>query len=153
MKRDMDDTSVEVGSGNVFADIGVSDPELELAKAKIVLRIADIIRARGWTQAEAAKVMGVDQPKVSLVVRGRSDYTLERLMSFLKRLGQGITINFDATVGLVEGGRISTAVARKRESIGFIKVVGAASPVVFAGGRAKKKDKNVGAPRAAKATR
>jgi predicted XRE-type DNA-binding protein len=95
MKRDLDDTSVTVGSGNVFADIGVTDPELALAKSQLASRIAFVIRARGWTQKRAAKEMGVDQPKVSAIVRGRlSNFTVDRLLHLLGRLGEAVEFRF-----------------------------------------------------------
>lgn len=82
-----------VGSGNVFADLGVRDPETALAKAKVAGRIAAVIERRGWTQQQAATVLGLDQPKVSLILRGRlRDFSLERLIGFLPRLDQDVAI-------------------------------------------------------------
>src|SRR6266478_4016010 len=78
---------VEAGSGNVFAD-------LALAKARLVQRIRDLIAARKLTQAKAAALLGLDQPKVSALVRGRLEgYSLERLFRFLNALGQGVEIS------------------------------------------------------------
>jgi predicted XRE-type DNA-binding protein len=92
---EIDDTSVTVGSGNVFADIGVADPETALKKARLAARIADVIEARGWTQVQAAEQMGIDQPKVSAVLRGRlSAFSIERLLGYLRRLGQGVEFRF-----------------------------------------------------------
>jgi len=120
MKRVLDDYSVTVRSGNVFADLGVPDPEIALAKAHIVVRISDVIRKRRLTQAQAARLMGITQPKVSAVIRGRSDYTMERLMGFLSRLGQGITINVDHA-----GGKAAGVSRKAREnSGGYIRVTG-----------------------------
>src|SRR3954447_2468762 len=98
MKRDLDDTSVTVGSGNVFADIGARDPDLSLAKAQFASRIREIIRERGWTQIKAAQVMGVDQPKVSAIVRGQvRSFTLDRLLSFLTRLDVTVSFTLNTT--------------------------------------------------------
>lgn len=60
-----------IGSGNVFADLGVRNPEEALAKAELANKISVLIRERGLTQAKAAKLLGIDQPKVSMLLRGR----------------------------------------------------------------------------------
>ncbi len=61
---------IERGSGNVFADLGIPNPDLALAKAELVRRIRDVIAERKLTQAKAAELLGLDQPKVSTLVRG-----------------------------------------------------------------------------------
>lgn len=84
---------VEPGSGNVFADLGFSNPDLALAKAELVQRIRDLIGERKLTQTQAAKLLGLDQPKVSALVRGRAQgYSLDRLFRFLTALGQRVEI-------------------------------------------------------------
>jgi predicted XRE-type DNA-binding protein len=89
-KRELDYT---VSSGNVFADLGLSNPEEALAKAELANKIIELIRERRLTQVQAAKVLGVDQPKVSALLRGNlTGFSLERLMRFLLRLGQDIRI-------------------------------------------------------------
>jgi predicted XRE-type DNA-binding protein len=81
------------GSGNIFADLGVANPEEAQAKADLVDRIVDIIQERKLTQVQAGKVLGVDQPKVSALMRGRlTDFSLERLLRFLLLLGQNVHI-------------------------------------------------------------
>ena len=86
-----------VGSGNVFADLGLPNPEEALAKAELAHKIAELIRAKGLTQMQAAKLLSVDQPKVSALLRGRlSGFSLERLMRFLLMLGQDIKITVQA---------------------------------------------------------
>jgi predicted XRE-type DNA-binding protein len=83
----------EVSSGNVFADLGLRNPEVLLAKADLVYEISRTIEARGLTQAEAAEILGVDQPKVSALVRGRLDgFSMERLYRYLNALGKDIEI-------------------------------------------------------------
>ena len=73
-----------VSSGNVFADLGVPNPEEALAKAELAHKIIVLIRERGLTQVQAAKLLGIDQPKVSALIRGRlTGFSLERLMRFL----------------------------------------------------------------------
>jgi predicted XRE-type DNA-binding protein len=80
-------------SGNVFADLGVPAPEDALAKAELARRISHLIEARGLTQAQAAKLLGIDQPKISALKRGRlAGFSLERLMRCLILLGQDVEI-------------------------------------------------------------
>src|SRR5438132_6415526 len=84
---------VERGSGNVFADLGLANPDLALAKAELVGRIRELIEERKLTQAKAGKLLGLDQPKVSALVRGRVEgYSIDRLFRFLTALGQRVEI-------------------------------------------------------------
>lgn len=81
------------GSGNVFADLGLPDAEERLAKAELAIKIAEILRRQRLTQMKAAAVLGVDQPKVSALIRGRmSGFSIERLLRFLLRLGADVSI-------------------------------------------------------------
>ena len=94
-KRELDYT---VSSGNVFADLGLPNPEELLAKAELAHKITVLIRERGLTQARAAKLLKVDHPKVSALIRGRlTGFSIERLMRFLLLLGQDIRITVEAT--------------------------------------------------------
>lgn len=94
-KRELDYT---VSSGNVFADLGLPNPEELLAKAELAHKITVLIRQRGLTQAQAAKLLRVDQPKVSALIRGRlTGFSIERLMRLLLLLGQDIRITVEAT--------------------------------------------------------
>jgi len=84
---------IEEGSENVFADLGLSNPDLALAKAELVQRIRELIEERKLTQVMAAKLLGLDQPKVSALVRGRVEgYSMDRLFRFLTALGQRVEI-------------------------------------------------------------
>jgi predicted XRE-type DNA-binding protein len=84
---------IEQGSGNVFADLGFSNPDLALAKAELVQRIRELIKERKLSQVSAAKLLGIDQPKVSALVRGRVEgYSIDRLFRFLTALGQRVEI-------------------------------------------------------------
>jgi len=84
---------VLVGSGNVFRDVGLKNPDDLLAKAKLAARIVQILEERKLSQTRAAKLLGVDQPKVSLIYRGRlDDFSVERLMRFLTALHRDIRI-------------------------------------------------------------
>ncbi len=81
-------------SGNVFADLGLPHPEEALAKAEIASKIQDIITERKLTQAQAAKILEISQPKVSLLLRGfLTNFSLERLLRFLNDLGQDVYIS------------------------------------------------------------
>lgn len=89
----MSEIEYEVSSGNVFRDLGFEAPEEELARAEFAHRIATIIEDRGLTQAEAAALMGINQPKVSALVRGHLEgFSFERLARYLIALGQDIEI-------------------------------------------------------------
>lgn len=80
-------------SGNVFADLGLPNPEERLVKATLAIEISRTIKTRKLTQHAAAKLMGIDQPKVSHVLTGRlAGYSTERLMGFLTALGRDIEI-------------------------------------------------------------
>jgi predicted XRE-type DNA-binding protein len=86
-------TRVEASSGNVFADLGLPEPDELLAKAELARRICASITERGLTQEEAATVLGVDQPKVSALMRGKlSGFSTDRLFRFLNALGQDVEI-------------------------------------------------------------
>src|SRR3954468_20805797 len=87
------DETVEASSGNGFADLGLKKPEELLAKAELVQRIADIIAERKLTQVGAAKILGIDQPKVSALLRGKLErFSLDRLFRFLNALGSDVEI-------------------------------------------------------------
>jgi predicted XRE-type DNA-binding protein len=82
-----------MGSENVFKDLGVSAPEAALAKAELTARIAEIIAGRKLTQAAAAEILGMDQPKVSALLRGRlAGFSTDRLLRFLTALGRDVEI-------------------------------------------------------------
>jgi len=83
----------KAGIGNVFADLGLGDAGEHLVKAGLVVRINRIIRQRRLTQAAAAQIIGIDQPKVSAMLAGQSrGYSVERLMRFLVALGHDVEI-------------------------------------------------------------
>jgi predicted XRE-type DNA-binding protein len=85
--------SIERSSGNVFADLGLKNPEELLAKAELVQRIADIIAERKLTQVRAAKLLGIDQPKVSALLQGKlRGFSTDRLFRFLNALGRDVEI-------------------------------------------------------------
>jgi predicted XRE-type DNA-binding protein len=84
---------VHRGSGNVFADLGLADAEKLKIKTGLVIEIRKAMRSRGLTQQDAAKRMGITQPKVSDMMRGNFTNLSERkLMDCLTRLGYDIEI-------------------------------------------------------------
>ena len=88
------------GSGNVYQDIGFSDAEERLAKAKLAMRIESIIEKRNLTQVEAAKILGINQPKISALMNGRlSGFSMERLIHFLTLLDQNVDIVVSSKLG------------------------------------------------------
>lgn len=85
--------SITESSGNVFADMGLPNPEQELMKARLTMQIHRLIRDRKLTQAAAAGVLGIKQPHVSLLMRNRAgSFSVGRLMEFLTALGQDVEI-------------------------------------------------------------
>lgn len=86
-------TEVKASSGSVFRDLDLPSPDEALAKAELTARIAELIARRGLTQAAAARILGIDQPKVSALLRGRlAGFSTERLMRFLTALGSDVQI-------------------------------------------------------------
>ena len=87
------DIQVQPGSGNIFADLGFAKPEQEQLKAHLTLQIYRTLKQRGLTQAKAGEMLGVKQPQVSNLMRGRSgNFSVGRLMEFLTVLGKDVEI-------------------------------------------------------------
>src|ERR1035438_8012856 len=83
----------EIGSRNVFKDIGVPNAEEHLVKAQLVFKIDTIMKDRGLKQVEAAGLFGVRQPDVSKMLRGEfRQFSVERLLRFLVALNQDVQI-------------------------------------------------------------
>ena len=92
--RLVDGVEVQGGSGNVYADLGLPDADKLKIKTGLVLEIRKAMRKLGLTQQEAAKRMGITQPKVSDMMRGDFANLSERkLMDCLTRLGYDIEIS------------------------------------------------------------
>jgi predicted XRE-type DNA-binding protein len=84
---------IEPSGGNVFADLELPDPEGMLAKAELAQRIGEVIAESKLTQAKAAALLGVDQPKVSALLRGKlAGFSTDRLFRFLNALGRDVEI-------------------------------------------------------------
>jgi len=85
--------AVERGSGNVYRDLGYADSEGMLVKAQLVTKIAEILRQRGLTQKEAARLLRLTQPKISKLLGGQFRGISEgRLLRCLTRLGRDVQI-------------------------------------------------------------
>jgi len=107
------DIEVTPSSGNVFADLGFAEPEEELARAQLASRIQQIIKRRRLTQVNAARLMGIDQPKVSALLNGRvSNFSSARLMRLLTALGQDVEIVLKAKPRSGERGHLRVIEAR-----------------------------------------
>jgi len=92
-KQIIDGIEVEIGSGNVFADLGLPNAEKLKIKSGLVIEITKAVRKLGLTQDEAARRMGITQPKVSGMLRGDfSNLSERKLMDCLNRLGYDIEI-------------------------------------------------------------
>lgn len=94
MERDVEST---ISSGNVFADLGLPNPEERLLKAQLLVQIKRFIEQKGWTQTQTAEAIGLDQPKVSKLLRGRlNEFSVERLLTILNRLGHNVEVRISA---------------------------------------------------------
>lgn len=92
--KHLGDIEYTESSGNVFADLGIPNPEEALAKAEIAMKINGVIKKKKLTQAKAAQILKISQPKISLLLRGRlADFSLERMLRFLNDLGQDVYIS------------------------------------------------------------
>ena len=89
---------VTPSNGNVFADLGLPNPEQELLKAQLTLQVYAILKDSGMTQAQIAEILGVQQPQVSLLMRNRAgNFSVGRLMEFLTALRQDVEITVRPT--------------------------------------------------------
>jgi len=93
MAKQKQETVIERGSGNVFTDLGFDNADEMLAKAKLVRAIAETMDTIGVTQVELAGMIGIDQSKVSKLLRGITDgFSSDRLMRILTRLDRDVEI-------------------------------------------------------------
>lgn len=84
---------IHPSSGNVFADLGLPDADERLAKAQMAHQIIMIIESRKLTQKAAAQLLGLDQPKVSALMRGKlSGFSTDRLFRLLNKLDKDVEI-------------------------------------------------------------
>src|SRR5688500_8227486 len=111
----VEDIDIEVGSGNVFADLGLANPDERLAKARLAAEINAIIEENGWTQAEAAEELETHQPVIAALRHGRlKSLTYDRLMNWLVLLGRTVEIRVKPSkkahveVAIAAGGGVSS---------------------------------------------
>lgn len=103
---------IKEGSGNVYADIGVRDPEAMAMKAKLVMKIDRLIKDKGLTQIQAGQLLGMPQPKVSALLTGHFRGISERrLMDCLTRLGHDVQVVVKAAPRNRQHGKISVEFA------------------------------------------
>ena len=87
----------EEGSGNVFADLGLTDADELYARAQIGFGVYKILKDKGLKQREIAKLLGVPQPEISHLMNGHfSRFTTDKLLDFLKRLVRKVTIRISS---------------------------------------------------------
>lgn len=94
-QRASNETTFEESSGNVFVDLGYPEAEAVniVARLQLMMQIENIIRQRGWTQEQAAKVLGLRQSRVSELMNSRSEkFTIDMLMKLLNRLGKQVVL-------------------------------------------------------------
>jgi predicted XRE-type DNA-binding protein len=96
--------AIQPSSGNVFADLQLPDAEEYLAKSELAVQIFKIIKNRRLTQAAAGELLGINQPKVSALLKGRLDgFSTERLFRFLNALGCDVRITVSRPNAKVAG--------------------------------------------------
>ena len=87
------DIEFEHSSGNVFADLGLDEADELYTRAALGAQVVKMLQEEGYTQAEAAKRLGIKQPEVSALVRARFHrFSQERLIGFLNKLNLKVTI-------------------------------------------------------------
>ena len=93
-KRSADrDDEITRGTSNVFADLGYADSTERQARLRLALALNRVLDQRSLTQAEAAKLLGVSQPKVSALRNYKlAGFSVERLMTFLTALDRDVRI-------------------------------------------------------------
>lgn len=88
------ESHITESSGNVYADLGLKDADTLQAKSVLAIYIKRTIKTRRLTQAQAAEILGLDQPKVSAILSGRlSGFSTDRLLRFLTALGCDVKIS------------------------------------------------------------
>jgi predicted XRE-type DNA-binding protein len=98
----------EIGSGNIFADLGLPNAEEHQLKAALVVQLKRLIAERGLTQVAAAKLIGMKQPDVSKLLRGQLRLvSVEKLMRMLTAFDQDVEITLKPRRKRGEAGRIT----------------------------------------------
>ncbi|MBS1994770.1 MAG: XRE family transcriptional regulator [Cyanobacteria bacterium SZAS LIN-2] len=103
---------VEPSSGNVFADLGLPDAVELDTKVRLAVEIVRTLDERGLSQVAAARILGINQPKVSALRRYKLEgYSIERLMTFLTALGRDVEIRVRAPAADFSPGRVHVEAA------------------------------------------
>ena len=111
-KRKADAIEIETSSSNVFADLGLPDATELNTKVRLAVELVRALEARGLSQVNAAKLLGVTQPKVSALKAYKLEgFSVERLMTFLTALGRDVEIRIHARPRAVTPGRIHVGAA------------------------------------------
>ncbi|MBV8645318.1 MAG: XRE family transcriptional regulator [Candidatus Eremiobacteraeota bacterium] len=92
-KRDEEAVAFEAGTGNVFADLGLPNPEQRQLKAVLMRAINSEIKSRNLNQTAAAELVGLTQPDISRLSRGQGrTFSVERLLEVLEKLKVDVEI-------------------------------------------------------------
>ena len=107
----------EESSGNVFADLGFRNSGQELLKAKLIVQIYKLLKARGITQQQAGKLLGTTQAQVSALLRCKPvSVSVGRLMEFLTALGQDVEVTVKPAPRRRRAGAMSVVVQQGRRA-------------------------------------
>ena len=100
-------TVIETGSGNVFADLGLPDAEALQFKAQLIHEINHLIEARQLSQSAAAKLIGMDQPTLSKMLRGQFlNCSTDRLFGIINKLGHSVEVRIVQRDAMPEAARV-----------------------------------------------
>lgn len=106
-----EDMTIVPSSGNIYADLGLPNPEERRTKAALARQIDAILTERTMTQRAAAGILGISQPKISNLLNGRlSGFSVERLLQFLTALNRDVQIIVTPTEGVEQRGEITVVV-------------------------------------------
>lgn len=100
--------AIETGSGNVFKDLGLADPDERQLRVQLAVRLNDLLRAEGLTQAAAAKLLGMAQPHVSELKNYKlSRFSSERLLRCITLLNHDVDMNWESIAAIPKAIEVS----------------------------------------------
>ena len=113
----------EISSGNVFADLKFDNPEEMLAKAELTRQIYELIKKKKLSKSAAAKLLNIDQQRLSALITGKllEDLTFQDLFKFLNNLGQNIIIQVKPTISSKQKAYVRVDVPVNRKDSMIIK--------------------------------
>lgn len=104
--------SLEESTGNVYADLGMSNADAMIVKAQLATKISEIIKSRKWSQQQAAEVLGMTQPKLSNMLRGQFRGISEsKMLDCLTRLGRDVQIVVGPARRVASAGHVAVVFA------------------------------------------